>query len=43
MQPNELILPDQLDLLGIFTAAASGALTGIRKGLDLVGVLVLVP
>lgn len=41
MQPNELILPDQLDLLGIFAAAASGALTGIRKGLDLVGVLVL--
>lgn len=34
-------LPIVFDLLGILTAAASGALTGVRKSLDLVGVLVL--
>ena len=34
-------LPIVFDLLGILTAAAAGALTGVRKGLDLVGVLVL--
>jgi len=34
-------LPIFFDLLGILTAASAGALTGIRKGLDLVGVLVL--
>jgi len=34
-------LPILFDLLGVFSAAASGALTGIRKGLDLVGILVL--
>jgi uncharacterized membrane protein YeiH len=34
-------LPIVFDLLGILTASAAGALTGVRKGLDLVGVLVL--
>ena len=34
-------LPIIFDLLGILTSSAAGALTGIRKGLDLVGVLVL--
>jgi len=34
-------LPIVFDLLGILTAAAAGALTGVRKSLDLVGVLVL--
>ena len=34
-------LPIVFDLLGVFTSASAGALTGIRKGLDLVGVLVL--
>lgn len=34
-------LPILFDLLGVLSAAASGALTGIRKGLDLVGILVL--
>jgi uncharacterized membrane protein YeiH len=34
-------LPIVFDLLGVLTAAAAGALTGVRKGLDLVGVLVL--
>ena len=34
-------LPILFDLLGILTAASAGALTGVRKGLDLVGVLVL--
>ena len=34
-------LPIIFDLLGILTAASAGALTGVRKGLDLVGVLVL--
>jgi uncharacterized membrane protein YeiH len=34
-------LPLVFDLLGILTAAASGALTGVRKNLDVVGVLVL--
>jgi uncharacterized membrane protein YeiH len=38
---NSLQLHEVFDVLGIFTAAASGALTGLRKGLDLVGVLVL--
>ncbi|HEV2634788.1 MAG TPA: TRIC cation channel family protein [Actinocrinis sp.] len=41
MYANELHWPVALDLLGIFTASCAGALTGIRKGLDLVGVLVL--
>ena len=41
MRDNGLQLPEILDVLGIFTAACSGALTGLRKGLDLVGVLVL--
>jgi uncharacterized membrane protein YeiH len=34
-------LPIVFDLLGILTASSAGALTGLRKGLDLVGVLVL--
>ncbi|HET9169723.1 MAG TPA: TRIC cation channel family protein [Actinospica sp.] len=34
-------LPIVFDLLGILTSSAAGALTGVRKGLDLVGVLVL--
>ena len=34
-------LPIVFDLLGVLTAASAGALTGVRKGLDLVGVLVL--
>ena len=34
-------LPVVFDLLGILTAASAGALTGVRKNLDLVGVLVL--
>jgi uncharacterized membrane protein YeiH len=34
-------LPIVFDLLGILTASASGALTGVRKSLDLVGVVVL--
>lgn len=34
-------LPIVFDLLGILTSASAGALTGVRKGLDLVGVLVL--
>jgi uncharacterized membrane protein YeiH len=38
---NALHLPILFDLLGVFTAAASGALAAVRKGLDLVGVLVL--
>jgi uncharacterized membrane protein YeiH len=41
VHPNALHLPVLFDLLGVFSAAASGALTGIRKGLDLVGVVVL--
>ncbi len=41
VHPNALHLPVLFDLLGVFTASASGALTGIRKDLDLVGVLVL--
>ena len=41
MHDNSLQLPEIFDVLGIFTAACSGALTGLRKGLDLVGVLVL--
>ena len=41
MYANELHWPVALDLLGIFTSSCAGALTGIRKGLDLVGVLVL--
>jgi uncharacterized membrane protein YeiH len=41
VHPNALHLPVLFDLLGVFSAAAAGALTGIRKGLDLVGVLVL--
>jgi uncharacterized membrane protein YeiH len=34
-------LPIIFDLLGILTAGAAGSLAGVRKGLDLVGVLVL--
>jgi uncharacterized membrane protein YeiH len=34
-------LPLVLDLLGVFAASCSGALTGLRKALDLVGILVL--
>jgi uncharacterized membrane protein YeiH len=34
-------LPIVFDLLGILTASSAGALTGVRKGLDLVGVLAL--
>lgn len=41
MYANDLHWPVALDLLGIFTSSCAGALTGIRKGLDLVGVLVL--
>lgn len=38
-QDNDLQL--LLDLLGVFVFALSGGLVGVRKGLDLVGVLVL--
>jgi uncharacterized membrane protein YeiH len=41
VHPNALHLPILFDLLGVFAAAAAGALTGIRKGLDLVGIVVL--
>lgn len=41
VHPNALHLPILFDLLGVFTAAASGALTAIRKELDLVGIVVL--
>jgi uncharacterized membrane protein YeiH len=41
VHPNALHLPILFDLLGVFTAAASGALTAIRKELDLVGIAVL--
>jgi uncharacterized membrane protein YeiH len=41
VHPNALHLPILFDLLGVFSAAASGALTAIRKGLDLVGIAVL--
>lgn len=41
VRANALHLPLLFDLLGIFTAAASGALTGIRKSLDLLGIAVL--
>jgi uncharacterized membrane protein YeiH len=34
-------LPVLLDLLGVFTAAVTGAFSGLRKGLDLVGILVI--
>lgn len=34
-------LPVVFDLLGVSTSAAAGALTGVRKNLDLVGVVVL--
>jgi uncharacterized membrane protein YeiH len=34
-------LPIVFDLLGVLTAASAGALTGVRKSLDLVGVVVL--
>jgi uncharacterized membrane protein YeiH len=34
-------LPIVFDLLGVLTAASAGALTGVRKNLDLVGVVVL--
>lgn len=34
-------LPIIFDLLGVLTAASAGALTGVRKNLDMVGVLVL--
>ena len=40
VHPNVLHLPVLFDLLGVSTAAASGALAGVRKGLDLIGVLV---
>ena len=41
VHPNALHLPILFDLLGVFSATASGALTAIRKGLDLVGIAVL--
>ena len=41
VHPNALHLPILFDLLGVFSAAASGALTAIRRGLDLVGIAVL--
>jgi uncharacterized membrane protein YeiH len=41
VHPNALHLPILFDLLGVFSASAAGALTGIRKGLDLVGIVVL--
>ena len=41
VHPNALHLPILFDLLGVFSAAASGALTAIRKSLDLVGIVVL--
>jgi uncharacterized membrane protein YeiH len=34
-------LPLLLDLLGVLTAAVTGAFSGLRKGLDLVGILVI--
>ena len=34
-------LPLLLDLLGVFAAAVAGAFAGLRKGLDLVGILVI--
>ncbi|NUP53695.1 MAG: trimeric intracellular cation channel family protein [Catenulispora sp.] len=34
-------LPVLLDLLGVFAAAIAGAFAGLRKGLDLVGILVI--
>lgn len=34
-------LPVLLDLLGVFAAAVTGAFSGLRKGLDLVGILVI--
>jgi uncharacterized membrane protein YeiH len=34
-------LPVLLDLLGVFAAAVAGAFAGLRKGLDLVGILVI--
>lgn len=34
-------LPIVFDLLGVLTAASAGALTGVRKNLDMVGVVVL--
>ena len=34
-------LPLLLDLLGVFAAAIAGAFAGLRKGLDLVGILVI--
>ena len=34
-------LPVVFDLLGVLTAASAGALTGVRKNLDIVGVCVL--
>ncbi|MBR7833204.1 TRIC cation channel family protein [Actinospica durhamensis] len=34
-------LPIVFDLLGVLTASSAGALTGVRKNLDLVGVVVL--
>ncbi|MFD0637528.1 trimeric intracellular cation channel family protein [Catenulispora yoronensis] len=34
-------LPVLLDLLGVFAAAVAGAFAGLRRGLDLVGILVI--
>lgn len=41
MQPEASTSLVLLDLLGIFVFAVSGALVGVRKGLDVFGVLVL--
>ncbi len=41
MQPEPSTSLVLLDLLGIFVFAISGALVGVRKGLDVFGVLVL--
>ena len=41
MQPEASTSLVLLDLLGIFVFAISGALVGVRKGLDVFGVLVL--
>jgi uncharacterized membrane protein YeiH len=41
VHPNALHLPILFDLLGVFAASASGALTAIRRDLDLVGIAVL--
>ena len=41
MNPFEPALALALDLVGVFAFAVSGALVAVRRGLDLVGVLVL--